>query len=493
MDERSWIIGSRPDCDIRVESPTVSGRHCRLIERGGALWLEDLVSSNGTFVAGERITEARIVRRGDSVTLGRETPLPWPPAAASITIGRLPDNDVVIPLDVVSGHHARLERDGNETFLVDLGSSNGTALNDPLKKISRAAIKAGDTIFFGTHRVAAVSLLAELPAELPRGTMLEAQASDVMRELAAGSTLSGAGRARAETRPSDVWRSPKSWGVGIALSAACIACIAVMKWGLRADSKDEANDALAARAVASQPLSTDQKPAPDHSTAMPMKVASAPLVAPIRFDEQLIRKSEGGVFLVSVRTDRLIGFTRSTAWAVSANAVVCPTNILNQIEGKLTKGDKLDDCIVVCSPAQTLRVMSHKPLGGAFSFLSVARLESASETVCPMSNDPASFSPSLGEKLGLLVAGADRAAEQQDDPKTIGRRLIALSIDQVQRDASQSPIALYCTAAESPGPATAAPVFDGAGHVIGCVESTDKNEVRVIPLASLKDLERTVP
>ena len=181
-------------------------------------------------------------------------------------------------------------------------------------------------------------------------------------------------------------------------------------------------------------------------------------------------------------TDRLIVFTRSTAWAISANAVVCPTNILTQIESKLTKGDKLDDCIVVCSPTQTNRIMSHEPVGGDSSFLSIARLESASESICPTLNDAASFSPSPGQKLAVLLAAhADHAAGQQDDPKTITCRLILLKIDQVQRDASQSPVALYCEATENPGPAVAAPVFNSTGQVVGCVESTDRTSVRVVP------------
>ena len=29
---RTWIIGSGADCDLVVERPTVSGRHCRLTE-----------------------------------------------------------------------------------------------------------------------------------------------------------------------------------------------------------------------------------------------------------------------------------------------------------------------------------------------------------------------------------------------------------------------------------------------------------------------------
>ena len=106
MAERSWVIGNAVDCDICVEGRTVSARHCRIIERGESFLLEDLQSTNGTYVAGERITGPRIVRRGDPVTLGQKIALPWPPIIVSITVGRLPDNDLMIPLETVSAHHA---------------------------------------------------------------------------------------------------------------------------------------------------------------------------------------------------------------------------------------------------------------------------------------------------------------------------------------------------------------------------------------------------
>ena len=146
MKERSWTIGSLPDCDLRVENPAVSGRHCRLTQRGQTFLLEDLASTNGTFVAGQRIDRPREVRRGEAIMLGLNTPMPWPDLS-SITVGRLPDNDVVIPLDMVSGHHARLERQGNRVFLVDLGSRNGTSINDPLKKITRGRSKRATSFF----------------------------------------------------------------------------------------------------------------------------------------------------------------------------------------------------------------------------------------------------------------------------------------------------------------------------------------------------------
>src|SRR6185295_7657019 len=50
-----WIVGSGPECDIVVARPTVSRRHCRLMEMGGVFQIEDLGSRNGTYVNGTRI------------------------------------------------------------------------------------------------------------------------------------------------------------------------------------------------------------------------------------------------------------------------------------------------------------------------------------------------------------------------------------------------------------------------------------------------------
>ena len=79
-----------------------------------------------------------------------------------LTIGREPDNDFVINLPIVSGHHARLTWQGvdGQALLEDLGSSNGTALGQLERKIQRSTITAADTIYFGNHPVPGAELLA---------------------------------------------------------------------------------------------------------------------------------------------------------------------------------------------------------------------------------------------------------------------------------------------------------------------------------------------
>jgi hypothetical protein len=64
-------IGRAPGCAISLPDDTfVSQVHARIFERGSDLWVEDLGSTNGTMVAGKRITEPRKMRRGDRVQIG---------------------------------------------------------------------------------------------------------------------------------------------------------------------------------------------------------------------------------------------------------------------------------------------------------------------------------------------------------------------------------------------------------------------------------------
>ena len=74
----SWTIGSNPECDVVVTAPTVSGHHCRLSRHADGYLLEDLQSTNGTFVNDMRLTEPLIVTPSSHITLGQTIPMPWP-------------------------------------------------------------------------------------------------------------------------------------------------------------------------------------------------------------------------------------------------------------------------------------------------------------------------------------------------------------------------------------------------------------------------------
>jgi pSer/pThr/pTyr-binding forkhead associated (FHA) protein len=66
-----------------------------------------------------------------------------------ITIGRKADNDIVIDNQAVSGYHARIKKEGNNIFIEDANSLNGTYING--QKISKGELHNSDVVLIGVH------------------------------------------------------------------------------------------------------------------------------------------------------------------------------------------------------------------------------------------------------------------------------------------------------------------------------------------------------
>ncbi len=64
------IVGRAVECDIVITSKRVSREHARLVRQGRRVMLEDLNSTNGTFLNQERILEPMELRDGDIVSIG---------------------------------------------------------------------------------------------------------------------------------------------------------------------------------------------------------------------------------------------------------------------------------------------------------------------------------------------------------------------------------------------------------------------------------------
>jgi pSer/pThr/pTyr-binding forkhead associated (FHA) protein len=71
------------------------------------------------------------------------------------TIGRKDDNDIVIDNQAVSGHHAQILREGDDYFIEDLNSLNGTFVNG--SKVKKYELFKGDTILVGLHNLEFIS------------------------------------------------------------------------------------------------------------------------------------------------------------------------------------------------------------------------------------------------------------------------------------------------------------------------------------------------
>lgn len=64
-------IGRQPDNDVVVDEDSVSARHARLVPREGHWWIEDLGSTNGTWVNDRHVVQPRLLKSGDLIQLGR--------------------------------------------------------------------------------------------------------------------------------------------------------------------------------------------------------------------------------------------------------------------------------------------------------------------------------------------------------------------------------------------------------------------------------------
>lgn len=233
MGGQSWLVGASSECDVVIDAATVSGRHCRLTYTSDGFLLEDLESTNGTYVNGQRIVRPRRVTPSDDITLGRTIRLPWasvlsvaePQGSAetpvdggtegvehrphgnssirggtsarrsgAVRIGRSGDNEVVLDHEGVSDHHAQLiVREGVLT-LEDLGSESGTAIGSPERRISRASVGLDETVFFGPVPIHVSRLVQAVASKAEEGTVSGATGSDPTERVHA-------------------WRAGKWWAV----------------------------------------------------------------------------------------------------------------------------------------------------------------------------------------------------------------------------------------------------------------------------------------
>ena len=75
--ENEYTVGRSESCDIVIKEPTLSRKHARLSREGSDWFIEDLGSTNGITVNGEKIEAGEKVRvgAGDAVVLGTTVPL----------------------------------------------------------------------------------------------------------------------------------------------------------------------------------------------------------------------------------------------------------------------------------------------------------------------------------------------------------------------------------------------------------------------------------
>ncbi len=206
LPHREFIIGRSPECDLAVarEIRAVSRRHLAIGYQNGVHFAIDLNSANGVWLNGDRLAGSAPLQDGDELSIGDsrqggvvqmrylqgardalQSPgagetdafneeendnlisgrLPylivrWPGGRSTsvefsqegFLVGRDPQADLSVPdtYGFVSRQHFRIDRQGNEFTVIDLGSHSGTRLNNiPLPASEPAHLADGSVLRIG--------------------------------------------------------------------------------------------------------------------------------------------------------------------------------------------------------------------------------------------------------------------------------------------------------------------------------------------------------
>jgi pSer/pThr/pTyr-binding forkhead associated (FHA) protein len=193
-------IGRRPDVELPLPFPSLSGLHARLMAAGDGWRIEDLGSTNGTWVDGGRVGagETRALNPGAQLLLGEVTlsfdgvvsPILGAEGTATIArrlvsdlfaaapgtatptltivsgvrtgpglrldeldrrylVGRIESCDLPLPSEEISREHAAFVRLWDGVVVKDLGSKNGVLVNEALVTAGEQRLRDGDLIRMG--------------------------------------------------------------------------------------------------------------------------------------------------------------------------------------------------------------------------------------------------------------------------------------------------------------------------------------------------------
>ena len=66
----NMVMGRAPECELSLDDTFISQQHARLFAKNGSWYVEDLGSTNGTYVNDQRLAAPAMVQPGDRVRVG---------------------------------------------------------------------------------------------------------------------------------------------------------------------------------------------------------------------------------------------------------------------------------------------------------------------------------------------------------------------------------------------------------------------------------------
>ncbi len=145
----AWVVGAALIAAIITALIISAAGKSSSKQAQAPIIIQQPASSSATEVAPPRPTAppAPVLRRLIVYYPHAQQDVPLSPTTAPITLGRAPDNTIVIQDGTVSSRHARLFLQGNQWYVQDLGSTNGTFVNE--QRVSQHPVRIGDKLRLG--------------------------------------------------------------------------------------------------------------------------------------------------------------------------------------------------------------------------------------------------------------------------------------------------------------------------------------------------------
>ena len=139
-------IGRRPGTDIQIDNLAVSGEHANLFTIGEDTFIQDLGSTNGTFVNNKQITKHHL-RNGDTVSIGKHTLVYVTEEDAGSDVTEDFSKTVIIsPASAPSPSPAPSAAPGSRGVIIILNGANSgkqIPLTKPVTSLGKTGKKAG--------------------------------------------------------------------------------------------------------------------------------------------------------------------------------------------------------------------------------------------------------------------------------------------------------------------------------------------------------------
>jgi pSer/pThr/pTyr-binding forkhead associated (FHA) protein len=166
MNKERYTIGRLPDNDIRIDNPAVSGHHSLIINILNDSFLEDLNSTNGTYVNGKLIKK-HAMQHGDVITVGHHQ------------------------LRFVDNQEGASEQDEFEKTMVIMPSSQG---EDRIRRVGQAVDQAAKAVSAKRNLTTASTAAPEAATALPKAKLQVLSGAFAGRELELTKALTTLGR-----------------------------------------------------------------------------------------------------------------------------------------------------------------------------------------------------------------------------------------------------------------------------------------------------------